>query len=473
MADFLSFCKSIAVYLPDCFFRKTCLLYFCIEMKSFPDIFQQILKIGAIILVGIVLCYMLLSPLRSVMSMGRKTLERTQEILQKEAVDQGTEKQSAPAAKAESAARTESAVTTNAQIKTQTIKTQDIKTTQAKSAEATTAQTNSLKNFARKAVDKIIVLDLFKGMGSPAGYRKQNSGNSIAANFNKEFATDGTAIPRSSLTSEPLVPVTQGMELQGGKAAEIPVTKDRKIIVSDAFAKNGQTSKRAAKYDYRSVKVSGFEMVLVEGGDFVMGASREQSAYAGSDEVPPHHVNVKSFMMGEHEVTQQQWEELMGSNPSHMTGKNYPVDGIGYSMALEFISRLNEVTGRKFRLPTEEEWEYAARGGRYSRGCLYAGSDMLDEIAWTRKNSEKEMHPVGTLLPNELGLYDMSGNVREWCSSGYYIYSDNNDGKKTALRVLRGGSSISDTDYCRVAARYVHVPGGTDAFCGLRLACDI
>lgn len=463
-------------------------MYFCIEMKTLPNIFQQILKIGAIILVGIVLCYMLLAPLRNVMSMGRKTLERTQEILQKEAVEHVTEKQSAPAAE------TKSAVTTNSQIKTSLdaaaktaaqasdIQTSDIQASTAITGKGTgtstpqaseNRQTNSLRSFARKAVDKIIVLDLFKGAGSPAGYRKQNSGNSIAANFNKEFATDGTVIPRSSLTSEPLVPVTQGMELKDGKAAEIPVTKDKKIIVSDAFAKNGQTSKRAAKYDYRSVKISGFEMVLVEGGDFVMGASKEQSAFAGSDEVPPHHVNVKSFMIGEHEVTQQQWEELMGSNPSHKTGKNYPVDGIGYNMALEFISRLNEVTGRKFRLPTEEEWEYAARGGRYSRGCLYAGSDMLDEIAWSRKNSEKEMHPVGALLPNELGLYDMSGNVREWCSSGYYIYSDNNDGKKMALRVLRGGSSISDTDYCRVAARYVHVPGGTDAFCGLRLACDL
>ena len=206
------------------------------------------------------------------------------------------------------------------------------------------------------------------------------------------------------------------------------------------------------------------EMVFVEGGTFMMGCTPEQGRDCRDNEKPAHQVTVSSFYIGKYVVTQRQWRLLMGSNPRSSTlGDNYPVDLVTWNAARDFINRLNAVTGKKYRLPTEAEWEYAARGGAKSKAYKYSGSNKLDDVAWFLDNSGRGLHPVGTKQPNELGIYDMNGNVWEWCSdwAGEYPVSPQRDSKGPAsgtYRVRRGGGWIVRADLCRVAYRSWGVP---------------
>ena len=216
-------------------------------------------------------------------------------------------------------------------------------------------------------------------------------------------------------------------------------------------------------------------MVHVEGGTFTMGATSEQGSDAFDGEKPTHRVTLSSFSIGKYEVTQEEWEAVMSNNPSRYKGAKRPVENVSWNDCQEFIRKLNAMTGKRFRLPTEAEWEYAARGGNRSIGYKYSGSDNLDRVAWNDSNSGSTTHDVGQKSPNEIGLYDMSGNVCEWCSDRYGDYDSgaqsNPAGPSSGSdRVSRGGNWGIYARFCRVSIRYNDSPGSTSYYLGLRLA---
>ena len=215
-------------------------------------------------------------------------------------------------------------------------------------------------------------------------------------------------------------------------------------------------------------------MIYVAGGTFNMGAD-DSDAY--DSEKPVHSVTVSSFSIGKYEVTQKLWKAVMGTNPSDFKGDNLPVENVSWNDVQEFIRKLNAKTGKHYRLPAEAEWEYAARGGNRSRGYKYSGSDNLSSVAWYNENSGSKTHPVGTKSSNELGIYDMTGNVWEWCldwyDSSYYSSSPSTNpaGPATgSYRVFRGGSWDDFARVCRVYSRSGSTPGGRHNFLGFRLA---
>lgn len=241
-----------------------------------------------------------------------------------------------------------------------------------------------------------------------------------------------------------------------------------------SFTTKEQSSTEPVVTETITVNGVSFKMVAVEGGTFTMGATSEQGSDAYSDESPTHSVTLSDFAIGETEVTKELWKAVMGSNPSYFSGTNLPVEKVSWNDCQTFISKLNNLTGKNFRLPTEAEWEYAARGGNKSKGYKYAGSHTLGDVAWYYGNSSGMTHPVKQKLPNELGLYDMSGNVYEWCQDWYGSYSSSAQTNPTgstsgSYRVLRGGSWL-DTRYCRVSNRGNTTPTNTYNFLGLRLA---
>ena len=226
--------------------------------------------------------------------------------------------------------------------------------------------------------------------------------------------------------------------------------------------------------DYFYVNGVSFEMVYVEGGSFDMGATYEKGSDAYDWEKPVHRVTLSDYYIGKCEVTQELWKAVMGGNPSHFKGAQKPVESVSWNDCQEFVSRLSILTGRTFRLPTEAEWEYAARGGKKSRHYKYSGSDKIDDVAWHDGNSGGSTHAVGTKTANELGIYDMSGNVEEWCSDWYGDYSagaqTNPQGPSSgSIRVLRGGSWGGLARFCRVSNRNRNGPRYSYNFIGLRL----
>ena len=219
-----------------------------------------------------------------------------------------------------------------------------------------------------------------------------------------------------------------------------------------------------------------FTMVGVNGGTYTMGATPEQDSDAIYIEAPIHEVTLSSYSIGQTEVTQELWQAVMGSNPSNFTGNlQRPVECVSWNDCRSFIYKLNQMTGETFRLPTEAEWEFAARGGNLSQGYKYAGSNTIDDVAWYTSNSGSTTHPVATKAPNELGLYDMSGNVWEWCQDLYGSYSSESQTNPTGPssgpgRVYRGGGWCHPARICRVSYRYYSSQSSTKEYLGLRLA---
>ena len=233
-----------------------------------------------------------------------------------------------------------------------------------------------------------------------------------------------------------------------------------------------------------------FKMITVEGGTFTMGATDEQGIDAFHWEQPAHQVTLSNYSIGETEVTQALWLAVMGSNTSYFSSDNNyaenlqrPVECVSWNDCQTFIAKLNQLTGKNFRLPTEAEWEYAARGGKLSQGYEYAGSNTIDDVAWYLYNipsmtSGSEDHgtqTVATKAPNELGLYDMSGNEEEWCQDWWGDYTNDAQINPTgpasgSYRVIRGGSWYGNASGCRVSCRRLYVPLSASDNVGLRLA---
>ena len=230
-------------------------------------------------------------------------------------------------------------------------------------------------------------------------------------------------------------------------------------------------------FETQTITVNGvpFTMIAVEGGTFQMGATSEQGGDADIDEKPVHSVTLSDYYIGETEVTQELWQAVMGSNPSNFSeNPQRPVEMVSWNDCQEFITQLNQLTGKNFRLPTEAEWEYAARGGDRSQGYKYSGSNTIGNVAWYGDNSNSQTHNVKTKSPNELGIYDMSGNVYEWCQDWYGSYSSGSQTNPTGPssgygRVYRGGGWFSYARGCRVSDRYYNNPGDAYYILGLRL----
>ena len=225
-----------------------------------------------------------------------------------------------------------------------------------------------------------------------------------------------------------------------------------------------------------------FNMILVKSGTFYMGAQKDDpnapnyDEEAWSREAPVHQVTLSDYYIAEAEVTQELWKAVMGSNPSHFEGDKRPVEQTTWYDCQSFINALNQLTGLNFRFPTEAEWEFAARGGNESHGYKYSGSDIIDDVAWYSADGKKTAD-VMTKKSNELGIYDMSGNVMEWCSDAFGDYSAEHQidptGPTGVDRVVRGGCCLSNATYCRVALRNFLHPGGTSYGIGMRLALSL
>ncbi len=216
-------------------------------------------------------------------------------------------------------------------------------------------------------------------------------------------------------------------------------------------------------------------MIFVKDGTFQMGSND-----GDNDEKPVHTVILKDFYIGKYEVTQAQWQTVMGYNPSGFKGDDLPVENVSWNDVQKFIEKLNQLTGKNYRLPTEAEWEYAARGGNKSRGYKYAGSNNIDDTGWFSENAGGRTHIVGEKSPNELGIYDMCGNVYEWCADwynkDYYVHSprENPSGPSFGdFRVIRGGSWSNSVKLCRVTERLDYGPSGISNFFGFRLARSV
>ncbi len=278
-------------------------------------------------------------------------------------------------------------------------------------------------------------------------------------------SADVTAIYDRLLAGDTSLPEINYDVNRDGSITSADITELYEVLL------NGMPS-TTTQYEVNGVT---FVMVEVDGGTFTMGAI-DGDPDANDNELPTHQVTLSSFAIGQTEVTQELWQAVMSNNPSNnVNGTNLPVEEVTWNDCQEFIAKLNEITGKNFRLPSEAEWEFAARGGNNGEDYLYAGSNVLADVAWYSENSDGSTHSVGTKAPNALGIYDMSGDVWEWCYDWLGTYSaeaqTNPEGAATGTeRVLRGGSWYGKAKKCRIPQRHKGAPDFKDDDMGLRLA---
>lgn len=287
-----------------------------------------------------------------------------------------------------------------------------------------------------------------------------------------EFLSVFDSIVSDSI-SEPTPKLIENDIEESNEETCIDMNSDREMSELDVDAIVSVNSNDANKI----VTINGvsFEMVFVGSGSFFMGATQEQRLVAWDNEKPVHRITLSNYYIGMTEVTQALWQAVMEDNPSSFIGNNRPVENVSWNDCQEFLHKLKALTGHNFRLPTEAEWEFAARGGNNSQRYVYCGSNTLDDIAWHDSNSMGATHEVAMKQPNELGLYDMSGNVCEWCQDWYGNYinvSQTNPAGPSngSFRVHRGGSWNNFARSCRLSNRSNCSPNNRFSFLGFRLA---
>jgi len=314
----------------------------------------------------------------------------------------------------------------------------------------------------------------------PSKATESNSSNSVREQNkpskpqNPQKHTHPTTPPKSTSTTTPKSTSTN---------AHKPKTQPSHNLNKDQNSQYGSNSSKtqvsnavsSSKHIPQVIQNLITNMVFVEGGTFNMGATQEQGSGVWDREKPYHIVTIGSFSICRYEVTQEEWKAVMGSNPSHFKGDKLPVEQVSWNDCQTFISRLNQMTGKNFRLPTEAEWEFAARGGKKSEHCQYSGSNNVSNVGWYKDNSGSTTHHVGQKSPNELGLYDMSGNVWEWCADIYGPYSSSaqtnpKGASNGSIHVFRGGSWNNNANTNRVSFRNNSPSAVGSYYLGLRLA---
>ncbi|MDR1055744.1 MAG: SUMF1/EgtB/PvdO family nonheme iron enzyme [Prevotellaceae bacterium] len=276
-----------------------------------------------------------------------------------------------------------------------------------------------------------------------------------------EFSQD--SVSKQTIPSKPHVASQPKIIQKKGGNVDVTQVSDSIARVADAI-NNSNTQAYSAEP----------ELVFVQGGTFTMGCTSEQGDDCDNNSKPAHQVSLSSFYIGKYEVTQAQWKVVMGNNPSKFKGDNLPVERVNWDDVQEFIKKLNAATRKNYRLPTEAEWEFAARGGNKSRAYKYSGGNDLNKVVWYTDNSKYRTHAVGSKSPNELGIYDMSGNIWEWCGDWYGAYSisaqqDPVGASSGSSRVIRGGGWSDYAAGCSVAFRYYNNPSNRYNYLGFRM----
>ena len=323
--------------------------------------------------------------------------------------------------------------------------TKEISVTQAESAPALTVDTNSILIYANGTTQAIVI----------------NSNISWTANCNADWITLLSTTGASGTSTLKFDISTNASEATRTTTIEV-VNQEYGISENINVIQEADDIETALD----------LKMIYVKGGTFSMGSTNGDSY-----EQPVHSVTLDSYYIAETEVTQAQWRAVMGTNPSYYKGDNRPVEQVSWDDAMEFCKKLSELTGKKYTLPTEAQWEYAARGGNKSHGYEYSGSNYIGDVAWYEGNFDNSGHRVvKTKKPNELGIYDMSGNVWEWCLDRYGSYSSSSQKNPTGpssgeYRVLRGGCAINPANALRVAKRNSKTPSHIGNGLGFRVVC--